>query len=81
MVGNNMERPEYEDMVIEDARGGYTVTCEGKLIDTCVEWDDALEAARRWMKRQGYYPDLYYINDHGNVDLLDDKGEILESWV
>lgn len=35
----------------------------------------------REMSRQSYFPNIYKINDHGNVSLLDSKGNEIASWV
>lgn len=76
------DRDDLEDAaVIEDSRGGYDLSFTGKFIRTFGDFDDALKAANREMKRQKYWPDIYYINDHGNVDLLDARGKSLRSWV
>jgi len=76
-----MERPAYEDMVIEDTRNGCTVSCEGKYLGTHANFDLAFTAGCAWMEAHGYYPDVYHVNDHGNVDLLDDEGNVVEGWV
>ena len=34
-----------------------------------------------WGEQNNYFPNIYQINDHGNVDRLDDHGKILKSWV
>lgn len=44
-------------------------------------WDVVLKAFKDWCKSKAYYPDLYFINDHGNVDLLTSTGRIVRSWV
>lgn len=36
---------------------------------------------RQHMRSESFYPDVYYINDHGNIDLLDKKGDVIYSWV
>jgi len=72
--------PENE-AVISDSRRGYSVAIEGKHIDDFTDWDDAFEAVQRWMKKNNYYPDIYYVNERGNMSLLDDRGNEVRSWV
>jgi hypothetical protein len=36
---------------------------------------------RRWMKQEGYFPNIYSVNDHGNVTQYDNKGNAVNSWV
>lgn len=72
----------YESVIIQDARGGkYNVITEGKIIFRNINWDKAVRDVRKWMDRNKYWPDIYYINERGNVDLLNEKGEIIQSWV
>lgn len=33
------------------------------------------------MAAQGFYPNVYYVNDHGNIDLLDSRGAVIASRV
>jgi hypothetical protein len=68
--------------VISDSRrGGYDVVHEGKSVGKYDDMDDALEAIEAEMKRSNFYPNIYYVNDHGNVDLLDSEGNVIESRV
>lgn len=72
----------YESILIKDDRGsGYNVATEGKSIAQGVGWGRAIQAARKWMKKNEYWPNIYYVNERGNVDLLDHKGNIIRSWV
>lgn len=67
-----------EGYVISDKRGGgYSVSHLGSFSDM----DDALEAIEKDMKRSNVYPNIYYVNDHGNVDLLDKDGNSIKSRV
>jgi len=72
----------YEHYVVSDARGGgYYVTYEGKQLGKFDEEREALIAIKTNMKREDYWPNIYRVNDHGNVDQLDHAGEIIQSWV
>jgi hypothetical protein len=73
-----------ESIVIKDCAMGYAcynVFAMGKKIDFRRTLNAAVKTARKWSKDNNYYPNIYYINDHGNVDLLDYKGNIVKSWV
>lgn len=49
--------------------------------DLFPSWERALQAVNKEMERQCFYPNIYHINDHGNVSLLDQKGNSIQSWV
>lgn len=70
-------------VVIQDRRrGGYEAVYEGEAIAEHADRDVLLKAVRKWMKVEGYYPNVYYVNDRGNLDLLDPRtGKSLRSWV
>jgi hypothetical protein len=67
--------------VIQDSRDGYAVSLEGQYIDSFREWDDALAALEEEMEAVQYWPDIYYVNERGNVSMLDAQGNELMSWV
>jgi hypothetical protein len=72
-----------DDYVISDDRSGYWVSVLDKNFD---DFNHAISAIVADMIRQQYYPNVWYINDHGNVDLLAiDKDalkvSIVESYV
>ena len=76
------EEEMHEGYVIQDARGGgYEVAHEGKLVDTYDDMDEALSAINEDMERQQFWPNIYYVNERGNIDLLDSSGKIIESRV
>lgn len=46
------------------------------------EWHEVRAAILSDMDRNGYWPDVYEVNDHGNVTLLNiHTGEGVASWV
>jgi hypothetical protein len=49
--------------------GGYTASCEGKVFAVCGAdgFDDLLVAIEAWQTKAGYFPNIFQINDHGNV--------------
>jgi hypothetical protein len=68
--------------VISDARGGgYNVTHEHQHFEHYRSIENALEEINDEMEREKFYPNIYYVNDHGNVDLLDQDGNVVKSRV
>jgi len=73
-----------DDYVIQDTPHGYFVTGLGESFN---DYDKALVAIAEDMKNSEFYPDVYYQNDHGNIDLLSfivespTESTIAESWV
>jgi|GEM_PF-5071187 len=64
--------------------GGYNCRQVGQF----AEYDEMLAAIREDMNREQFWPNVWYVNDHGNTDLLrlvDKDGvmdsEIVQSWV
>jgi hypothetical protein len=85
-VNGEYERPGVEELqeaiVIADAKGSrYNLFVEGKAIAREVGWSDAVRVAHTWMNRNNYWPNVYHVNERGNIDLLDNKGNIVHSWV
>jgi hypothetical protein len=71
-----------EGYVISDARGGgYAVVHEHKHVGQYKDMSKALKSIESASKRDGFYPNIYYVNDHGNIDLLDSEGNVIESRV
>lgn len=71
-----------QGFVISDGkRGGYDVVNEHRHFGHFREMDDALEAIEEAMKRDNFYANIYYVNDHGNIDLLDSEGNSIKSRV
>ncbi len=69
------------DYIISDSRDGYSVT-EYKYIGTYDSMDEALTMIQERMESEKFWPDVWFVNDHGNLDLLKGAtGEILASYV
>jgi hypothetical protein len=71
--------PQEDDYVITDARsGGYMLFTSGHYSDKSLgkyrTRDAAFASARRRMEKEGFYSDVYYMNERGTVDLLDADG-------
>lgn len=52
----------------------------GKYMGRFENVDDAIEAIKKRMADDQYYPSVYRINERGNIDLLNYKGKVLASW-
>lgn len=83
IVGEDMdvevdEPNENEDCFVESDGWKLSVSCAGKFIgEFSGDDDDAWEAVRQWKEKNQYWPNTWFISDHGNVSLVDDKGNII----
>jgi hypothetical protein len=71
------DEPQDDDCYIESNGFKYTVSCNGKFIKEFVEMDDALAAVKTWKEANNWYPNTWFISDHGNFSLIDDEGNII----
>lgn len=62
--------PEDDDAFICDVRDGYSISCERKYIATHDSMDAAVGALVDCFTRDNYWPNVWYVNDHGNQTLL-----------
>ena len=57
-----------------------SVSCGGKFIGEFRSDEEALQAIKDWQDKNNYYPNIWYVSDHGNAILVDREGnEIAES--
>jgi hypothetical protein len=75
-----------ECVVFSDRGSGpTTVTFSGRQLGRIgVEfdsWDEALAAVEAESERSKFWPNIYHINDHGNVSQLDPRGNVINAWV
>ena len=68
-------------VITEPAWGKIGVSFDGRFVGHAKDADDALRMVRKLMKQHNYYPNIYFVNERGNVTLVDDKGNELASWV
>ena len=71
------DEPQDDDCYIESNGSEFRVSCGGKNINKFQEMEDALAAVRTWKTSNKWYPNTWFISDHGNFNLIDDKGNIL----
>ena len=46
------------------------------------EWEEVRAAIIHDQNEQGYWPDVYEVNDHGNISLINIRtDEVVKSWV
>jgi hypothetical protein len=66
------EKPDFEGnyTITDRTRGGYSVGLDKTHLGEFDDFDKALLFIAQNMEDGKYWPDVYFINDHGNVDLL-----------
>ena len=59
-----------DDSFFAEVRGNkYEVgSIDYGYLGSFVEFDDVLCAVRDWAEANDYYPELYFVSDHGNID-------------
>ena len=63
--------PDYEsDAFIQDVPNGYVVVYEQERVSMLSTMDAAVGDLVNIMQRDQYYPNAWFVNDHGNVTLL-----------
>jgi len=73
------DEPEDNDCFIQDnTMGGYDVSCDGNFIGNYNEMDDALNAVKEWKTNNNFFPNTWFVSDHGNVSLIDDEGNSIK---
>jgi len=71
-----------EGIVIHDARGGgYSVSSQDRYYASSKTFDGALKLAAEKMEKDQYWPNVFHVNDHGNVALLALKPKIVKGRV
>jgi hypothetical protein len=62
--------PEEDDAYILDVPNGYAVSYEGKHVSMRDSMDAAVGELVSIMQRDSFYPNVWFVNDHGNQTLL-----------
>jgi len=72
MIGDDDDQrdgePEEGDIVTEDHQRFFQ---DGKLILTVAEGESWASAVKTHMDHERFWPDVWWISDHGNAHLLD----------
>lgn len=64
--------PEEDDAYVRDmVRGGYSISFNGQARGWIADMDDAVRILCRAMNDAKFWPNVWYVNDHGNVTLLE----------
>ena len=71
------DEPQDDDCYISSNGWVYSVSCSDKFIGKFNEIDDALAAVKTWKASNKWYPNTWFVSDHGNMSLIDDEGNIL----
>ena len=69
--------PDEEDCVISSDGNKYSVSCSGKFLGNFIEWDDAMNKVITWQEANKWYPNIWFISDHGNASIIDREGNIM----
>ena len=77
LMENENYQPQDDDCFIESNGNKYTVSCGGKFIAEFSEMDDALNTVKIWKQSNKYFPNTWYVSDHGNLSLIDDEGNVM----
>jgi hypothetical protein len=64
------DTPDDDDAFITDTPRGYSVSFAGKFVGEYAERDDAERAVSEAMHAGNFWPNVWLVNDHGNVDLV-----------
>lgn len=68
-----------DDIIISSRDNLYIVGSEDHgYIGDYEEMEEALESVKNWKKENNYFPTIWFVSDHGNMDIIDDEGNIIE---
>jgi hypothetical protein len=72
------DQPQEDDCFVESNGFKLSVSCGGKFQGQFIEDEDAFNAIKKWKKENNWYPNTWFISDHGNMSLVDDNGNKLK---
>ena len=65
------DQPSSEDYIIETTGKGLSVgQVEGNHLGTFTEYDDAVQAIKTDMHTSSFFPNVFTLSDHGNIELI-----------
>lgn len=74
-----MEDDDYKIAMTGPLYSKYSVS-NHKFLTEVDELDEALQFVRDHMEQEQYWPNVWHINDHGNVDLMNvQTGEFIDN--
>lgn len=62
--------PEEEDIFFGDERGKTVVSYAGKVLDIFDDEEDARKFIKEWMNTSNYWPNVWFVSDHGDFNLI-----------
>ena len=68
---------ENDAFITDVTKGGYDVSISGKYIGHVDEMDAAIELIEGWKEKNKFYPNTWFINDHGNISLMGADGNLM----
>ena len=71
------DEPQDDDCYIESNGNKYSVSCNGKFVKETADMDEALAIVKQWKQANNWFPNTWFVSDHGNMSLIDDEGNIL----
>lgn len=78
LMENEEYQPDEEDCFIESNGWKYSVSCGGKFMGEFTEMEDALNTVKTWKQSNKWFPNTWFVSDHGNISLIDDEGNIIK---
>ena len=58
------------DIVIQEERNRVKAYTEGKCIIDAANWDEMKWRVEAWMRVGSFYPNVWFMSDHGNAHLI-----------
>jgi hypothetical protein len=71
------DEPQEDDCIIQSNGFTLSVSCGGEFIGEFEEDEDAYNAVKNWKEENNWYPNTWFISDHGNVSLVHEDEESL----
>ena len=69
-------------LVIGEGRGGkYNVSLDDRHVGSSNDFDEALKLGVQKMHDSNYFPNVFYVNERGNTDLLSIKDKVRKGKV
>jgi len=76
---NESVRMDREDCILSSDGNKYSVSCAGEFLGDFVEYETAMDVIKDWREENGYYPNIWFVSDHGNSWKIDDNGEEIKT--
>lgn len=75
--GEQYEQQEDDCFITDVVRGGYDVSCGGKFISHVDEYDDAIKTIKDWQEKNKWYPNVWFVDDHGGINAINLDDEMI----